>query len=430
VSVLITNIGELVTNAGDDRAQAEPGRTSTARADLSTARADPMGARADLAPARAGGSSGPGSYAAFPDAALVLDAGVVAWTGPAARAPAADEVVDAGGRAVLPGFVDSHAHLVFAGERGAEFAARMAGLPYQAGGIRSTVAATRSSTDAQLRANLRKLAAEMLGQGITTFECKSGYGLTVADEARSVALAAEVTPEVTYLGAHVVPPEFQDDVAGYVDLVCGPMLEACAPHSRWVDVFCERGAFGADEASAVLAAGQAAGLQARVHASQLGTGPGVQLAVAAGAASADHCTFLTDADVAALAASATVATLLPGVEFSTRQPYPDARRLLDAGATVALATDCNPGSCFTSSMALCVALAVREMRLTTQEAVWAATAGGARALRRTDIGHLGIGARADVMMLEAPSHAYLAYRPGVPLVAAVWLGGELAVGHP
>jgi len=381
VSVLITNVGELVTNQ-------------------------------------------PGPFAAVADAALVIDAGRVAWTGPAARAPAADQMIEAGGRAVLPGFVDSHAHLVFAGERGAEFAARMAGQPYQAGGIRSTVAATRGAADEQLRANLRRLAAEMLAQGTTTFECKSGYGLTVRDEARSVALAAEVTPEVTYLGAHVIPPEFEPDPGGYVDLVCGAMLDACAPHARWVDVFCERGAFGRDEAAAVLAAGTAAGLQPRVHANQLGTGPGVQLATAVGAASADHCTYLDEADVDALASSATVATLLPGVEFSTRHPYPDARRLLDAGATVALATDCNPGSCFTSSMPFCIALAVREMHMTTQEAVWAATAGGARALRRTDVGHLGVGARADLVMLDAPSHAYLAYRPGVPLVAAVWQGGE------
>jgi imidazolonepropionase len=393
VSVLITNIGELVTN-------------------------QPEGA--------VGG--GPGEFATLADAALVIDEGRVAWTGPASRAPAADQMVDADGRAVVPGFVDSHAHLVFAGERGAEFAARMAGQPYRAGGIRSTVAATRNAGDGLLRANLRRLAAEMLAQGTTTFECKSGYGLTVRDEARSVALAAEVTPEVTYLGAHVVPPEFERDPGGYVDLVCGAMLAACAPHARWVDVFCERGAFGRDEAAAVLAAGTAAGLLPRIHANQLGPGPGVQLAVQVGAASADHCTYLDDADVDALASSATVATLLPGVEFSTRQPYPDARRLLDAGATVALATDCNPGSCFTSSMPFCIALAVREMHLTTQEAVWAATAGGARALRRADVGHLGPGARADLITLDAPSHAYLAYRPGVPLVAAAWHGGERVTG--
>jgi imidazolonepropionase len=392
VSVLITNIGELITNAPRDAVSV----------------------------------ASPGPYAVVRDAALVMADGLVAWTGPAAEAPAADSAVDAGGRAVLPGFVDSHAHLVFAGERGAEFAARMAGRPYSAGGIRSTVAATRAADDDQLRANLARLAAEMLAQGTTTFECKSGYGLTVADEARSIALAAEVTPEVTYLGAHVVPAEFDGDVAAYVELVCGQMLAACAPQAKWVDVFCERGAFGADEARAVLRAGESAGLQARVHANQLGPGPGVQVAVAAEAASADHCTFLSDADVDALASSGgTVATLLPGVEFSTRQPYPDARRLLDAGVTVAIATDCNPGSCFTSSMPFCIALAVREMRMTTEEAVWAATAGGAHALRRTDVGHLGAGARADLIMLDAPSHAYLAYRPGVPQIAGVWRSGVL-----
>jgi imidazolonepropionase len=385
-SLLITRIGELVTNA--------PGEA--------------------------------GRFAAIDDAALVIEGDRVAWTGSSARAPAADAVVDAAGRAVLPGFVDSHAHLVFAGERSAEFAARMAGQPYQAGGIRSTVAATRAATDAQLRAGLHRLAGEMLRQGTTTFECKSGYGLTVDDEARSVALAAEVTPEVTYLGAHVVPPEFDGDSARYVDLVCGPMLDACAAHSRWVDVFCERGAFGVDEARAVLTAGRARGLLPRIHAGQLEPGPGVQLAVELDAASADHCTFLTPADVDALASSATVATLLPGAEFGTRQPYPDARRLLDAGVVVALATDCNPGSSYTSSMPFCVALAVRDMRMTTGEAVWAATAGGARALRRTDVGYLMPGARADLIMLDAPSHAYLAYRPGVPLVRAVWQGGRRA----
>ena len=416
-SLLITNIGELVTNAPPDAAAPLSGPPDSAT---------PPDSGAPDSGAPYGGAPGPGTFASVADAALVIEAGRVAWTGPAARAPAADESVDAAGRAVLPGFVDSHAHLVFAGERGAEFAARMAGLPYQAGGIRSTVAATRAATDDQLRANLRRLSGELLFQGTTTFECKSGYGLTVPDEARSVALAAEFTPEVTYLGAHVIPPEFDRDLAAYVDLVCGAMLDACAPHARWVDVFCERGAFGRDEAAAVLAAGTAAGLQPRVHANQLGPGPGVQLAVECAAASADHCTYLDDADVDALASSATVATLLPGVEFSTRQPYPDARRLLGAGVTVAIATDCNPGSCFTSSMPLCIALAVREMRMTTQEALWAATAGGARALRRTDVGHLGVGARADLIMLDAPSHSYLAYRPGVPQIAAVWQAGKLA----
>jgi imidazolonepropionase len=366
----------------------------------------------------------PGEFAAIRDAAVVIEGDRVAWTGPGASAPAADEALDVAGRAVLPGFVDSHAHLVFAGERSAEFAARMAGQAYAAGGIRATVAATRAASDEELRAGFRRLASEMLRQGTTTFECKSGYGLTVRDEARSVAIAAELTPEVTYLGAHVVPAEFAADPAGYVALASGQMLEACAPYARWVDVFCERGAFGADAARAILAAGKARGLLPRVHANQLGPGPGVTVAVEAGAASADHCTFLTDTDVDALASSGTVATLLPGAEFGTRQPYPDARRLLDAGVTVALATDCNPGSSYTSSMPFCVALAVRDMRMTAAEAVWSATGGGARALRRDDVGYLAPGARADLLILDAPSHAYLAYRPGVPLVHAVWTSGR------
>ena len=384
-ATLITSIGELVTNEG-------------------------------------------GRFASVQDAALVIEDGTVAWTGSATQVPAADEVVDAGGRAVLPGFVDSHAHLVFGGERSEEFAARMEGRPYQAGGILTTVRATRAADDDTLRANLARFAAEMLAQGTTTFECKSGYGLTVKDEARSLALAAEVTDEVTYLGAHVVAPEFANDISGYVDLVCGEMLRACAPHAKWVDVFCEDGAFGAAEASVILAAGKTAGLSARVHANQLGPGPGVRVAAAAGAAAADHCTYLTDADVDAIVSTGMVATLLPGAEFSTRHPYPQARRLIDAGATVALATDCNPGSSFTSSMPFCVALAVRDMRMTTQEAVWCATAGGARALRRTDVGHLTPGARADLILLDAPAHAYPAYRPGVPQIAAVWQSGRLAAG--
>ena len=355
------------------------------------------------------------------DAALVLDGDRIAWAGPSADAPAADEEYDAGGRTVLPGFVDSHAHLVFAGERAEEFAARMSGRPYAAGGIRTTVARTRAASDDVLRANVRRLVAEMARQGTTTVECKSGYGLTVADEERALRIAAESVDEVTYLGAHVVPAGADPDE--YVGLVTGPMLEACAPHARWIDVFCERGAFDADQTREILSAGRAAGLVPRLHANQLGQGPGVMIAVEYDAASADHCTYLSDDDVAALAGSDTVATLLPGVEFSTRQPYPDARRLIDAGVSVALATDCNPGSCYTSSMAFCIALAVREMRMTPEEAVRAATEGGARALRRSDVGHLRPGARADVLLLDAPSHVHLAYRPGVPQVARVWKSG-------
>jgi imidazolonepropionase len=356
------------------------------------------------------------------DAALVIEGGRVAWVGDATDAPAADQVVDAGGRAVVPGFVDSHSHLVFAGDRSEEFAARMAGQPYAAGGIRTTVAATRAATDEQLSAHVARLVGEMLRQGTTTVEIKSGYGLSVHDEARSLAVARQFTDETTFLGAHVVPSG--TDPAAYVDLVTGPMLEACAPHARWVDAFCEEGAFDVDQARAVLTAGAAAGLRGRLHANQLTHGGGVRLAAELGLAAVDHCTFLTDDDVSALADSGTVATLLPGVEFSTRQPYPDARRLLGAGVTVALASDCNPGSCYTSSVPLCIALAVREMGMTPTEAVWAATAGGARALDRDDVGVLTPGARADLVLLDAPSHLHLAYRPGVPLVAGVWQGGR------
>ena len=356
------------------------------------------------------------------DAAVVVEGARVAWVGPAASAPAADEVVDAGGRAVIPGFVDSHSHLVFAGDRAEEFAARMAGTPYAAGGIRTTVAATRAATDEQLTSHVARLVAEMRRQGTTTVEIKSGYGLSVHDEARSLAVARQFTEETTFLGAHVVPADA--DPASYVELVTGPMLEACAPHARWVDAFCERGAFDADQARAVLTAGAAAGLRGRLHANQLGPGPGVALACELGLLAVDHCTYLSDDDVAALRDSGTIATLLPGVEFSTRQPYPDARGLLDAGVTVALASDCNPGSCFTSSLPLCIALAVREMGMTPAEALWAATAGGAAALGLSDVGRLAVGARADLVLLDAPSYLHLAYRPGVPLVAGVWQGGR------
>lgn len=383
MSTLITNIGELVTNdAGAD---------------------DLLGIRRD--------------------AALVLDEGVVAWVGSAGDEPAADVRVDAAGRAVIPGFVDSHSHLVFAGDRADEFAARMAGESYAAGGIRRTVAATRAASDEELSANVARLVGEMRRQGTTTVEIKSGYGLSVEDEARSLRIARAFTDETTFLGAHVVPQEY-DDPAAYVDVVTGPMLAAAAPHARWIDAFCEEGAFDVDQARTVLEAGAAAGLRGRLHASQLGPGPGVRLACELGLTAVDHCTFLTGEDAEALADSGTIATLLPGVEFSTRHPYPDARRLIDAGVRVALASDCNPGSCYTSSMPLCVALAVREMRMTPAEAVHAATAGGAAALARDDVGALVVGRRADAVLLDAPSHVHLAYRPGVPLVAGVWAAGE------
>ena len=358
------------------------------------------------------------------DAALVTEDGRVAWLGPASSAPAADGRVDVGGRSVIPGFVDSHTHLVFAGERSAEFAARMAGEPYTGGGIMTTVAATRSATTDELRANTRRLLAEMVSSGTTTVEIKSGYGLNIADEQRLLEVAREFTSETTFLGAHVVPAEYADDRAGYVALVTGEMLKACAPLARWIDVFCDTGAFDEAETRAVLTAGIAAGLLPRLHGNQLEYGPGVRLAVEFGAASVDHCTHLSDADVAALGGANVVATLLPAADFSTRGPYPDARRLIDAGVTVALATDCNPGTSYVTSMPLCIALAVREMRMTPAEAIYAATAGGASALRRNDIGHLAPGASADFAVLEAPSFVHLAYRPAAPIVSAVWKAGE------
>ena len=358
------------------------------------------------------------------EAAVVVADAQVAWVGPAARAPDADERIDLGGRAVLPGFVDSHSHLVFAGDRSAEFSARMSGTRYDGGGIAATVRATREAGDATLRHLVGRRVAEMRAQGTTTVEIKSGYGLTVEQEARALRIAGEFTDEVTFLGAHVVPPGV--DRRDYIEQVTGPMLRACAPLARWADVFCEPGsahAFDADEAREVLTAAARAGLLLRVHGNQLGPGPGVRLAVELGAAAVDHCTFVSDSDVEALAASRTVATLLPGVEFSTKSPYPSARRLIDAGVTVALATDCNPGTSYTTSIPLMVALAVREMGMTPAEAVWAVTAGGAQALRRGDIGHLRPGARADLAVLDAPSYHHLAYRVGVPLAATLLSGG-------
>lgn len=355
-------------------------------------------------------------------AALVIDGPQVAWMGSAADAPAADERVDVEGRAVLPGWVDSHTHLVFAGDRTAEFAARMAGKPYTAGGIAVTVAATRAASDDELASVLRRHVDEAVAQGTTYLETKTGYGLSTQDELRSAVIAGRYADEVTFLGAHLVPDGWDPD--DYVSLVCGEMLDAVAPHVRWADVFCETGAFDETQSRAVLIAARDRGLGLRVHGNQLGPGPGVRLAVELGAASVDHCTHLTPSDVDALAGSETVATLLPACDLSTRQPLPDARALLDAGATVALASNCNPGSSYTSSMAFCVATAVLQMRMSIEEAVRAATWGSARALRVEDtVGILRPGARADLHMLDAPSITHLAYRPGVPLTHAVWRRG-------
>jgi imidazolonepropionase len=367
-------------------------------------------------------SLGEGPLGLVRDAALVVEDGIV--TAVERAGAAGDERFDAGGRCVMPGFVDSHTHLVFAGDRADEFAARMAGRPYEAGGIRVTTEATRAASREDLIALTRARREEGIRAGITHVEIKSGYGLDVATEERCCAVAGGFTEDVTFLGAHVVPAEYRDRADAYVDLVCGDMLTACAPVSRWIDVFCEQGAFDADQSRSVLSAGREAGLGLRVHGNQLGPGPGVRLAVEMGAASVDHCTYLEDADIEALAGGGTVATFLPAADFSTRQPYPDARRVIDAGAPYAIATNCNPGSSYTTSMSFCIALAVRDLRMTIEEALLAATLGGARALRRSELGLLAPGSSADAVLLDAPSYSHLVYRPGVPLIAATWVGGR------
>ncbi|TFD79966.1 imidazolonepropionase [Cryobacterium psychrophilum] len=359
------------------------------------------------------------------DAALVIENGRIAWIGSAADAPAADRRTDVGGRAALPGWVDTHSHLLFAGDRAAEFEARMAGQRYEAGGINTTVRATRAATEEQLVANALRLRLEAESQGTTFLETKTGYGLDLESEVRSARAAATVADVVTYLGAHVVPQGH--DRRDYLDLVTGPMLAAVAPYVSYIDAFCEAGAFDVEETREVLLAGRAAGLGLRVHGNQLGFSGGVRLAVELGAASVDHCNHLEAADIDALAQSTTVATLLPACDLSTREPFPPARALLDAGASIALATNCNPGSSYTTSMPFCVSTAVLQMGLTIDEAIWAATRGAAQAVGRERgpdaVGSLQVGGLADLQVLDAPAVAHLAYRPGVPLTHAVWRRG-------
>ncbi|MEI7972609.1 MAG: imidazolonepropionase [Actinomycetota bacterium] len=374
---------------------------------------------------------GKGKLGVLHDAALVADdAGNISWVGKQSELASHFDgtPTDVGGRAVIPGFVDSHTHLVFAGDRALEFESRMQGKPYSSGGIKTTMAATRAASDEVLAANVARLASEALASGTTTLEVKSGYGLSVRDEARSLVAAKTATTETTFLGAHVVPPDTNAD--DYVALVQGEMLDACKGNAKWIDVFCDRGAFDVDQARAILQSGAAAGLGMRIHANQLQQGGGVQLGVELGVASCDHCTHLSQLDIDALAGASktTVATLLPTAELCTRSPFPDARKLIDSGVTVALASDCNPGSSYTSSMPLVIALAVINMAMTCDEALWSATAGGAQALRRNDVGNLRVGSRADMVVLDATSHIHLAYRPGVQQVRAVIRGGKTVVG--
>jgi imidazolonepropionase len=385
MSIAITNIGSLVTN-------------------------DP--------------SLGSGILGELTNAALVIENQKVVWVGSTNQVPDTDQKIDIEGKAVIPGFVDSHAHLLFAGERSAEFQARMTGEKYSAGGIKSTVAATRAATDTELEQNMIRLVGEMQCSGITTFETKSGYGLTIADETRALAIASKYTTETTFLGAHVIPSEYVGQEDNYVELVTGEMLDSVLPHAKWIDVFCDQGAFDVDQARQILQAGKNNGLLPRIHANQLTQGGGVQLAVELDCASADHCTHLSDGDIEALAGSNTVATLVPGAEFSTRATYPNAARLFNAGVNVALATDCNPGSSYTTSMPFCIAIAIREMGFTPEQALWSATMGGAKALRREDVGSLSVGQSADLVVLNAPSYLHLGYRPGVDLVSQVFKSGK------
>lgn len=360
------------------------------------------------------------------DAALVIENGVISWVGSNRETAKSDfkNSIDACGNCVIPGFVDSHSHIIFAGDRSDEFRARMKGEKYSAGGINSTVALTRAATNQELLSNAHRILAEANSTGTTTLEIKSGYGLTIKDEARSLEIASSLSEETTFLGAHVVPLEFQNDFEGYVDLVCGEMLDAVKPHAKWIDVFCDKGAFTPDQTRKILKAGIAKGLKPRLHANQLEAGEGIKIGVELDAASVDHVSHISEHDISLLSKSNTVATILPGAEFSTRSNYLDARPLFEAEINIALASDCNPGSSYTSNMQFIIALAVREFYFSPEQALWSATMGGAKALRRTDIGHLGVGASADFSILKTPSYLHLAYRPGVHLIEEVWRRGN------
>ena len=451
---LITGISELVTNAQPAGEAATPTGASTVN-----------GPTAEV-----------GALGVITDAAIIIDGDHIAWSGPAAEAedavaalragtvsgardasganatPRADvatisdddivngevtsvgelaavETIDLGGKAVIPGFVDSHNHLIFAGDRSEEFAARMAGQKYSAGGIATTVAATRAASEEELEANLVHLLDQARRQGTTTFEIKSGYGLSLDDEIQALDIINRHTEESTLIAAHVVPPEYKENPEAYVDLVIDAIIPAAAGKAKWIDVFCEKGAFTEEQTRRIIDVGKAAGMKPRLHANQLTDGGALKLGAELGCVSVDHATFASDSDLAALAAAGTVVTLLPSIEFSTRQPYPDARRYVEAGVTTAIATDCNPGSGFSNSVPFAIAIGVRDMHFTVEQAMWAATAGGAHALQRTDVGHLGAGARADLAILDAPSYRHLAYRPGVQLVERVYSGGDLVADN-
>ena len=366
-------------------------------------------------------SIGNGDLGLLQNATVVVENGLISAISTSIPS-GVDQEIDCSGKTLLPGFVDSHSHLIFAGDRADEFSARAHGQKYTAGGIASTIKATRIATDSTLHANAQRLLDEALTTGTTSMEIKSGYGLTEKDELRSIEIAAQFTDETTLLAAHVIPEEFTSNPDAYVKLMTESMIPAS--RAKWIDVFCDRGAFSVEQAETILRAGIAHGMLPRIHANQLEAGKGVQLAVALNAASADHLSNSSSTDIELLASSQTVATLLPGAEFSTHLQSNLGRKFLDAGATVAIASDCNPGSSYTTSMPFCIAAAVSLLGFTVEEAVLAATLGGAKALRRDDIGQLRIGNRADLVLLAAPSYIHLAYRPGVNLVHSTYKSGR------
>jgi imidazolonepropionase len=366
-------------------------------------------------------SIGNGDLGLLQNATVVVENGLISAISTSIPS-GVDQEMDCSGKTLLPGFVDSHSHLIFAGDRADEFSARAHGQKYTAGGIASTVKATRLATDSTLHTNAQRLLDEALATGTTTMEIKSGYGLTEKDELRSIEVAAQFTDETTLLAAHVIPEEFASNPDAYVKLITESIIPAS--RAKWIDVFCDRGAFSVEQSEVILRSGIAHGMLPRIHANQLEAGKGVQLAVALNAASADHLSNSSSADIELLASSQTVATLLPGAEFSTHLQTNLGRKFLDAGATVAIASDCNPGSSYTTSMPFCIAAAVSLLGFTVEEAVLAATLGGAKALRRDDIGQLRIGNRADLVLLTAPSYIHLAYRPGVNLVHSTYKSGR------
>ncbi len=357
--------------------------------------------------------------------ALVLRDGVVEAVVPDTDVDVDLPELDAGGRAVIPGFVDAHTHLVFAGDRCDEFEARLAGQPYAAGGIMRTVSATRGATFDELVDGVVGRAAAALATGTTTIEVKSGYGLDVAHERRllEVVAAADARTPVdlvpTFLGAHLAPD------AEYVDLVVDEMLPACAGLAVSCDAFCDEGALTVDQARRVLEAGRRHGLAPRIHAEELAHTGGARLAAELGCLSADHLVHADEADARALAEAGVVAVLLPATSFCLRSGYAPARMLHDVGVTLALASDCNPGTSNTTSMPFVIALACSAYGLTVDEAVLAATLGGALALGRRDIGHLRPGARADLVVLDTDRWADLAYRPGMPMIHVVVKDGRV-----